>query len=562
MNWFVIVLLIVFSNATYAISSYPLQTIKTQPDGSKVAIKVNGNEHLNWEEDVTGLPVIFKEGWYKYVDVDVQGNLVIGSKVLPKLQQQSLNKTGSTQSQSGALERYLELKIRQNSEQAHPESKTTPQQLNKNLTGEYENLVIALRWSDHADRDLPSQAELTELFNSSGGHDTLAPTGSIKDYFEEVSYGALSLNSFVTDWIDVSVSEAQASGVDNVIDATAISRAIKEALDTLDPSIDFRRFDKDNDNRIDFFTVLHSGYAAEFGGTDQNEVHYLDRVWSHYGGLRSGSWGSEENIFISNYVFNPALWFIRGNEIARIGVLAHELAHSLGLPDLYDGRGPNFGVGIGSWGLMANAWGFDGGQRHPPHLSAWSKYKVGWVQPTLLEKDGCYSLNRVQDNAEIALIESNYPSGEYLLIENRQIFGFDRRVPHGGLIVYHIDDLASLHDQGYPGLLNWPENGKHYQVSIVQADGKFNLEKDNNKGDSNDAFHADGVKQLGNLVGSYPNTNSYQNGTIVDTKNRIYDVSKSMEKMTFCVDIGGDLSSDFDILDLLPAILSGRYSIK
>jgi M6 family metalloprotease-like protein len=87
------------------------------------------------------------------------------------------------------------------------------------------------------------------------------------------------------------------------------------------------------------------------------------------------------------------------------------------LPDLYDTDGS--GDGIGSWGLMANSWDFDFTQYCPPHFSPWSKIDLGWYSPMVITQPGEYVINQAETNAEVYRIDSGFPAGEYLLIENR-----------------------------------------------------------------------------------------------------------------------------------------------
>jgi hypothetical protein len=50
-------------------------------------------------------------------------------------------------------------------------------------SGVVKNLVILCRFSDHTAADGRTQAEYDILFNAVGGHPTLAPTGSVRDYY-------------------------------------------------------------------------------------------------------------------------------------------------------------------------------------------------------------------------------------------------------------------------------------------------------------------------------------------------------------------------------------------
>lgn len=124
-------------------------------------------------------------------------------------------------------------------------------------------------------------------------------------------------------------------------------------------------------------------------------------------------------------------------------MIAHETGHFSGLPDLYD-TDSGAGEGIGSWGMMANSWGFDSSQLHPPHFSAWSKIELGSVTPTVISVLGDYTLPEVEFSPVVYRIDAGYPAGEYLLIENRQPSGIESAIPQGGLAIWHIDDRYDI----------------------------------------------------------------------------------------------------------------------
>jgi hypothetical protein len=75
-------------------------------------------------------------------------------------------------------------------------------------TGTLKNLVIPIRFKDHARRTLPSQADLNVLFNNNGPDRKLCPTGSVKDVYRENSYGKLIVQSIVLPWVQVELEEA------------------------------------------------------------------------------------------------------------------------------------------------------------------------------------------------------------------------------------------------------------------------------------------------------------------------------------------------------------------
>ena len=141
----------------------------------------------------------------------------------------------------------------------------------------------------------------------------------------------------------------------------------------------------------------------------------------------------------------------------------------------------------GSW----TAYGGDGGNR-PSHLDPWSKWKLGWIQPRAITCSTSVSLPAVETSSTgfFALRKGGLPyasSGEYFLVENRQkgTTTFDAGLPAAGLLIWHVDEaVSSNQSECYPGGALLCNAGRHYKVSMLQADNAWNMEKRNNRGDS------------------------------------------------------------------------------
>ena len=134
----------------------------------------------------------------------------------------------------------------------------------KLLTGTLRNLVVPIRFNDHQSRSLPSVADLDTLFNNDVNNDgpsSVAPTGSVWEVFQQSSYGALSVESTVVDWVTVPLSEAEYANGNRGL-TTKTHDLLVDALNLVDPLIDFGDFDDDNNNVIDAITFLHSGYVS------------------------------------------------------------------------------------------------------------------------------------------------------------------------------------------------------------------------------------------------------------------------------------------------------------
>jgi len=310
---------ILLKPSAFAVSANPNIFQETQPDGTLVSLRVRGDEHFNWTEDMSGYTVIRNKGWYEYARVNPQGRLV---------------PTGLKLGHDNPEAFGLHPGMLPSAEQRAASAKTSPTGSGTSTPpgvapfGSIRNLVVLIRFSNHLGRALPSPGDVDVLFNAAGGDPVLAPTGSIRDLYLQNSYGQMELNSDISAWITVSGSEQYyANG--NSGDST-LWEALREALDKLDQTLDFSQYDSNNDGFIDSIAFLHSGYGAEWGGTDVDGTGSADRIWSHRWDM-SPSWVSSEGVQVSSYHISPALWGTSGSKIGRIGVIAHETGHFFGL---------------------------------------------------------------------------------------------------------------------------------------------------------------------------------------------------------------------------------------
>ena len=214
-------------------------------------------------------------------------------------------------------------------------------------TGTLKNLVVLMRFQNHKARVLPTAENFEVLFNHDGEnkpHHDLAPTGSVRDVFRINSYGKLTVESKVYGWVDLPEPESYyAAGVGGFATSEyleALHSAMNALLlqDRFGP-IDFSQFDGNGDGKIDMLTLVHSGFASEVNGPDQDGVENDDRIWSHHRKLpRKRRWypnpkKKSDGAYVFQYATIPALYGVEGTKIGRIGVTCHEIGHAIGKRD-------------------------------------------------------------------------------------------------------------------------------------------------------------------------------------------------------------------------------------
>jgi len=319
------------------------------------------------------------------------------------------------------------------------------------------------------------------------------PGGSVADYYNEVSYGQITIVGEVLDWYN-------AGTYSGYFDFEPI-------FDVLDLTVDYTQFDGDFDGNVDAAIFVRSGTGEEDSQDSWD-------IWSHAyiyplgsgpgpydGGMHIPRWNTSPELRPLRAPFCP-MPFSGQDTLNRIRVFCHELAHNLGLPDLYDydsklavltytTPNDNNDHPLMDWCLMGYyGYGiFSLGTQVPTHLCGWSKKNLGWIEPVVLPY-GTYDDVVIYDiettnESSLYMIPIDPPEGEYFLLEYRNprstaqydkmdsdfsvflcpdlSFGCDTL--DRGLLITHIHDSLTADFNVNNGTPEFP----HYTVAVEDA---------------------------------------------------------------------------------------------
>jgi M6 family metalloprotease-like protein len=219
-----------------------------------------------------------------------------------------------------------------------------------------EVIVVLIKFSDYANRDMPSRQNIEYLFNGQGTGDKRAPTGTVREFFRLQSLNQYAVEAHVQEWMTVDQTEEYYSFGNNGL-TNMFATAAYKTLDRMDrEGVDWFDYDEDGDGKLDSVAILHSGFVAEGGGTDciNGREYGKHRIWSHATSAAENQdvWYSSDRI-VSNgqYSTTSAVFGTCGSDIQRVAVIGHEMMHMLGLPDLLRSEGRAVGIFdvMGTW---------------------------------------------------------------------------------------------------------------------------------------------------------------------------------------------------------------------
>jgi M6 family metalloprotease-like protein len=319
-----------------------------------------------------------------------------------------------------------------------------------------------------------------------------SPTGTVSDLYFEMSYG-----KFLPDF-EV-IGPLTLPGTMYAYDyQLAGGKSVTGMISDLAPQLTalggdyWDQFDNDRVvytsggtqyRSVDMAVVLHAGPGKE--ATGQN-----GQVWSHAStaNLNTGVATSDNRqVRIRGVNTVPAIGF-------NIGVVAHEMGHTIGEPDYYD---TNYrSMGSGDYDLMAGgSWmGNDPAGSNPTHMNPFSKVNQGWVE-TMKISSTTLGVELLPRSVAPSIIEiplggstsTSIGAEERLFVEyiSNRVPGaiFDKATYGSGLLIWHYDRGGSN---------NKPANSPaRYRMGVQEydfRDGTQELQLNLNRGEPTDVW--------------------------------------------------------------------------
>jgi len=337
---YTIIVLLVINGLLYSAFHENIPMNITQPDGGTFDCYASGDEFFNYLHDENDFTIIQSQtdGFYYYATRS-------GTKIIPSnflVNEIDPEMVGLEKKIVISQEEYLE---RKNSFSVETRESRAP------TSGLMNNLVVYIRFSDQTEFQSPRSVYAANFYDDSPG------ATSVFSYFQEVSYEALTIDSYhhpecapetnlsyqdehprayYSPYNAVTNPIGYTSNDDRTFrEHTLLVNAINFIADEV--SVDLE-IDADEDGLVDGVCFIIRG------GNDA----WADLLWGHRWYLFT------QNVYINgklvyDYTFQTESQF-------QVYVLCHELFHLLGAPDLYHYY--STGSPYGPWDLM------DGGFVH------------------------------------------------------------------------------------------------------------------------------------------------------------------------------------------------------
>ncbi|MBE6270655.1 MAG: M6 family metalloprotease domain-containing protein [Prevotella ruminicola] len=337
--------------------------------------------------------------------------------------------------------------------------------------GKKKGLILLVDFQNKKFQDDHKPELYNDILNKVGFTSELGFKGSVKDYFLHQSYGQFELDFDVVGPLTMPKTYGY-YGANTQGNDTNPGLMVATACEMADELVDFHDYDWDGDGEVDQVFVIFAGLGEAAGGD-------VNTIWPHEWHLQYNDYGKTltlDDVVIDTYACGPEL-IKRGTTdssigIEGIGTICHEFTHCLGLPDMYDTGGNNYGMY--KWDLMSSG-SYNGNSFSPAAYTSYERMYCGWKQPVVLQNDTVVTdMKALDDGGDFFIIYNDAHPEEYYLLENRQQAGWDADVPASGLLVLHVDFDEELWRYNLVNnTTSYNGYNKHQRCTVIPADNNL-----------------------------------------------------------------------------------------
>ena len=450
----------------------------TQPDGSRIQLRGWGDQHYAVFETVDGYTVTQNPatGYWEVARLTPDGNalepapnaagrldahgagvprgLRIRREAAQARGRESALSVAGRRCEQRRQEKRAQMRMMRATAAAGGPLLAPPE---RQTVGEFVGLCLLI---DFPDVPGTIAREEVERFCNQQGYTGFGNNGSVRDYFFSNSIGRVSYTSVVTPYYRARHNKSYYTD-EAIPQPQRAYELIGEALSHwIAQGFDFSGLTADEQGFVYATNVYYAGPVVN---------NWAKGLWPHAYHL-----GSPVTLAPGRAAFDYQFTAM-GAELT-LGTFCHENGHMLcDYPDLYD-----YGYessGVGAYCLMCA--GGNVSPKNPLAIGAYLKRLSGWAHDVTVLTHGA-TVALTADTNDFAI---HARSGrEYFLVENRRRAGREAALPAEGLAIWHVDEDG---DNSHEHMTA----GSHYECSLEQADGLFQLERQRGLiGDAGDLY--------------------------------------------------------------------------
>ncbi len=471
--------------ASHASKGWPYPITVSQPDGTQLTIRINGDADFNWVSTLDNVVLKQVGNGYYIANIDTNGMLSSSGTLAHDADKRSSAEQSLCKKQD--VKAFLTVNTR-------PERLAATRGFGGKSstsffphTGSPRAIVLLVQFANRPFKVQPRKAFNQYLNSMADRHQDFGNaedrnTGSVKKYFSDMSGGKFKPQFDLYGPITMPKNAAYYGEGSSSMER--YRELVSDACTMMDDSLDFSKYDADKDGNVDLVYIIYAGYGESVSSIDstlwpkafvcgaeiKKDGKYvrLAGISNELNGRPDGNYNSKSGLLING-----------------VGLFCHEFSHCMGLPDFYPTVSPQWTTANGKqdfdaydnqsmedWDVMDNGIYLYNGYS-PTAYTAWEREKMGWLTIETLTKEGKVELKSIDEGGKAYRIKNdkNTSGNEYYIVENIQAKGWNKKLPASGMMVSHVEYVPRAFSVFHGGDNSVNNIKGHPRMTIVPADG-------------------------------------------------------------------------------------------